>query len=1715
MDINFDKHNKYEIPSIYLCNPNKKQLCTVQGINSNCILRLNSLSEISLEVRKTIQNLKGETIKQPCYDLLEGRRLLFVEGIGYFEIKKVVENDDDTGVYKTVTAESHQVVLQNKNISTEEKVYLFYNSADPLDENYNPDDASSVPSIVGQLYQQLGIKVELQDQDNATTQDNDVWTITYIDDELRYGDGDADGVYRSFKENTTNGYDFMVNEVEAAYEAIWIFDYMYHTIQIKKIKHITVPTDIYLSFDNLLNTVEVTEDASNIVTVLNCKGSDLDIRTVNPMGTNYLVNFDFYKDANGKWMSEELIDALDEWKAIYDSNVEIYKELVLRLRSQYGKQTENNRVIQESQLKIDELSQARDQYIMNYPLLAETVYQSEISADIYSEFHAEVLNVNKVYTCYKKSPSVENQKYIFSGTSRIGSLFENYENEYFYFQDNDTNTYCKIIKSEDGRYGYERYGQYDKIIEWCDCSETNGIVIAAEQVKVGCASLLEGSQFYSEAFKKNLMQDFTCYDSAPIYKDGNFQFDENTPHVVGTLDECGYDNYLYFIDVSGKSYCKIDMAAEVIDGKEQYYASGFTRFALINEVTPWIDLHEQYNGLVTKDNEYIQSIIDDILVDMQNIHLVCNVQKYIKSKDATHKLLNELESYWVEGDYENTNLAVLDDTTMEEVLDLASELKDDGEKQLSRVSQPSFSFTISAIDFFKQIKFKKFASQLKLGRVITIEKSEGVFYTPAVTEFGFNLDNGEELTLTFSNSARLNSNDFTFADLVVSAAKVTKSVTSNWQDLIDYTKHKEEISSLIANPLSRSLRAGLTNMANQEFTIDHTGILGRKYTDDSKIAFSDEQMRIMNNTILFTDDNWSTIKTALGRIYYDDDSGVEKTAYGLVAQTIIGNLMMSETLKITNGDSSILLDESGLCIKHDNDIVFNADTTGNVSLVGHIEAKSGYIGTEENGFLINENFISHNLGDVSTRILIGTGADNTRYTITNHSVNHLMLMAGENFGVTRSGDLYANSGYIAELQLKKAVYTSVGDGEYVRINGELVLYSSLDKYLKVYSTDEHGDYVIINGEYVLGSTLNVYNAQYIKTETKGAGEYFYIGSQYVLVSSVTRYHLEYIKDSSGDYVLNNGQYVLKDSLKRFDEKYVESEDGEYVLANGNYILSTSLPRYSKEYNEASDGIYVFDGESYVEYAELTKYSLDEETGEYVEDVDGEYISINSEYILLSEATKYSEVYTEITNGDYVLINNTYILYENLPHYSKTYEEKENGLYTYIDGNYVLYASLTFYKKQYAVTSDGEYILVNREYVLFADQDTYDYYYDVIIDNRFVPYSSLKKYSLNYELNANGNCVYINNKYVDGEELARYNADGTSTTESATTQGMYGDGFKIETSLASAADEQGSSLLAFWDEDENYPETRISSSGIHAKEGYFDLLNAENINGENIKTQAGLVMSGKRISNIDPVVGDNSFIEFGFVVGGTSYYAKLWWDWYSRILNLNIYDQWGNSAKNTGTSNLTFVVNYAVIWGGNKTWYATVSPGSSGTTKDTNAFWGIDYATFSSPSVSKNNRTYWFTQGGTAGQPTIGVQGNLMPYGDNKYNLGTDSRRWQNVYSARGVTTTSDRKAKNTIEDLTDKHSEFFDLLRPVSFKYNENTHNRTHIGLIANEVKDAILEAGFTTQEIGAYVGWTDENGEEGCGLRYGELVSLNIYEIQKLKARVSELERIIENYKK
>ena len=119
------------------------------------------------------------------------------------------------------------------------------------------------------------------------------------------------------------------------------------------------------------------------------------------------------------------------------------------------------------------------------------------------------------------------------------------------------------------------------------------------------------------------------------------------------------------------------------------------------------------------------------------------------------------------------------------------------------------------------------------------------------------------------------------------------------------------------------------------------------------------------------------------------------------------------------------------------------------------------------------------------------------------------------------------------------------------------------------------------------------------------------------------------------------------------------------------------------------------------------------------------------------------------------------------------------------------------------------------------------------------------------------------------------------------------------------------------------------------------------------------------------------------------------------------------------------------------------------------------------------------------------------------------------YGTSSVSITSDQNKKNSIVTMEDSYDIFFDALSPIKYKYNDGTSDRFHIGYIAQSVDSALETAGLTTQDFaGLVIDNNEETGEQDWYLRYGEFVALNTWQIQKLKARVTELEHIITDLK-
>lgn len=152
-----------------------------------------------------------------------------------------------------------------------------------------------------------------------------------------------------------------------------------------------------------------------------------------------------------------------------------------------------------------------------------------------------------------------------------------------------------------------------------------------------------------------------------------------------------------------------------------------------------------------------------------------------------------------------------------------------------------------------------------------------------------------------------------------------------------------------------------------------------------------------------------------------------------------------------------------------------------------------------------------------------------------------------------------------------------------------------------------------------------------------------------------------------------------------------------------------------------------------------------------------------------------------------------------------------------------------------------------------------------------------------------------------------------------------------------------------------------------------------------------------------------------------------------------------------------------------------------------------------------------------GTPMAKFRGWLVPTSHGIYSIGASSLKWDDIYAINGTIQTSDlQKKKDVVYGLED-YDAFYDSLKPISYKFIDGVSGRTHIGLGAQDVEQQLLNANLTSFDFAGLIKSTkkDEEGQDieneyDYGLRYGEFIALNIWQIQQLKKRVEQLENKI-----
>ena len=156
---------------------------------------------------------------------------------------------------------------------------------------------------------------------------------------------------------------------------------------------------------------------------------------------------------------------------------------------------------------------------------------------------------------------------------------------------------------------------------------------------------------------------------------------------------------------------------------------------------------------------------------------------------------------------------------------------------------------------------------------------------------------------------------------------------------------------------------------NQHQSWNETGMWFRQW-NEQKNDFDPEQIKIINNQIVFSDDGFQSTKMAIGKIPIDKNGN---TVYAVNAEAILGKLFLGEYLTLQNNSGTYKFDNAGFIAKSGNNSVriqpnqsgelfsiykgnnkpFYVDSDGNVHFTGDLTGSSGTFSGNISGGSIN------------------------------------------------------------------------------------------------------------------------------------------------------------------------------------------------------------------------------------------------------------------------------------------------------------------------------------------------------------------------------------------------------------------------------------------------------------------------------------------------------------------------------------------------------------------------------------------------------------------------------------------------------------------------------------------------------------------------------------------------------------------------------------------
>lgn len=529
--------------------------------------------------------------------------------------------------------------------------------------------------------------------------------------------------------------------------------------------------------------------------------------------------------------------------------------------------------------------------------------------------------------------------------------------------------------------------------------------------------------------------------------------------------------------------------------------------------------------------------INKINKDIEAIHTSCSFKN-----NFTEEQLQELDAYIFEGSEVEDTLAFTDDMSFNEQEDILKQLYNKAKNMLADISIPTEELSLDTNNFIFQKEFLPYAEQLSTGVIIDIEVTDGIIISYVLLKMEVNYQD-KSISLTFGNKYRSNNAKSLWSDWESNVSKSSNTLTyerSKYGKAVD-SGSLDKMNTFMNSSLDLTLNQ-VKSSDGQSFEMTDSGWRGRRINPETGQVDS-EQLWMTSNNIVFTDDDWETIKTAIGRIILPDGT----IGYGINAEFLLGKMIIAEGMEISNKSGTFIINENGVTIQQYDEKIKDLEDSQSMTLVT-LTSSGQFFNYTENGYEPDS-------------IILTPSYRNCVYSQWQYSLDGLVWtdidtsLEGVEITTTNSLVVFRNCP-LFDSETSTIIFKVIAQNEKTEeVVYDLVSLAKMNKSVSVLS--------IIPEYYLSSSSVELLEGEWVESQPEYENnKYLWVRSKIIYVDNTITYTAEYCDNTWT--IINDKTSAIEDDLKNLEDNtnselnelknYIRIENGRIFLGKiGNQI----------------------------------------------------------------------------------------------------------------------------------------------------------------------------------------------------------------------------------------------------------------------------------------------------------------------------------------------------------------------------------------------------------------------------------------------------------------------------------------------------------------------------------------------------------------------------------